>query len=148
MSSEDERRESSAEQPKTSLTNEEVVVSAKVASEQGARSNEENPSDGYGDSENASGSGVCIKIGTEAALADVSYDFGQSTMMRAHVTSLESFTRYFLKGFTQSPGVESVPDPQEKKDVVFEDLFNASLCIPPHPILLDILCKFQCSCIN
>jgi hypothetical protein len=63
-------------------------------------------------------------------------------MMKAHVTSLESFTRYFLKGFTRSPSTESILDPQENEVVVFKDFFAAGLCIPWHPILLDILCKF------
>jgi hypothetical protein len=84
-----------------------------------------------------------MKIGAEVALANMSYDFGQSTMMRAHVTSLESFARYFSKGFTRPPSTESVPDPQENEVVVFEDFFAAGLRIPPHPILLDILHKFQ-----
>jgi hypothetical protein len=34
-----------------------------------------------------------------------------STMMKARVTSLESFTRYFLKGFTRPPSTESILDP-------------------------------------
>jgi hypothetical protein len=83
-----------------------------------------------------------VKIGVEAALVSVSYYFGQSTMMKARVTSLESFTRYFLKGFTRPPSTESILDPQENEAVVFKDFFAAGLCIPRHPIILDILCKF------
>jgi hypothetical protein len=80
-----------------------------------------------------------VKIGAEAALAGVSYDFGQSTVMRAHVTALESFAHYFLKGFARPLGIESVPDPRQNEAVVFDDFFTVSLCIPPHLILLDIL---------
>jgi hypothetical protein len=81
------------------------------ASEQGDESDGENPSHNSDDSENASDSGGRVKIGAEAALTGVTYDFGQLTMMKAWVTSLECFTHYFLKGFTQPLGVESVPDP-------------------------------------
>ena len=50
MASDDEHRESSAEQLKASLANEQVVVLAKATSEQGARSDRENPSGGSSDS--------------------------------------------------------------------------------------------------
>jgi hypothetical protein len=102
----------------------------------------ENPSDGFGDNENAFDSGRHVKIGVEATLAGVSYDIGQSIVLKAHVTSLESFPCYFLKGFAQLPSAEFVPYPWENEVVVFEDFFAAGLRIPPYPILLDILCKF------
>jgi hypothetical protein len=143
MASEDEHRESSVEQPKTSLADEQVVVLVEAASEQGVGSDGENPPDDSSDSENASDSGGHVKIGVEVALAGMSYDFGQLTMMKAHVTSLESFACYFPKGFAQPPSAEPVPDPQENEAIVFEDFFIAGLCIPLHPILLDILRKFQ-----
>jgi hypothetical protein len=100
-------------------------------------------SDGSDSSENISDSGRHVKIGAEAALAGVSYDLGQLTVMRACVTALESFAWYFQKGFARPPSTESVPDPQENEAVAFEDFFAAGLCIHPHPILLDILHKFQ-----
>jgi hypothetical protein len=84
-----------------------------------------------------------VKIGVEAALAGMSYDFGQSKVTRARITSLKNFARYFLKLFAQTPSVESVPDPAENEAVVFKDFFIDSLRIPPHPVLLEILCKFQ-----
>jgi hypothetical protein len=37
----------------------------------------------------------------------------------------------------------SVPDPQVNEAVVFEDFFTAGLHIPPHPVLMDILCKSE-----
>jgi hypothetical protein len=83
-----------------------------------------------------------LKIGAEATLASVTNDFRQSTVMRAHVTALQSFTRHFLKGFARPHGTESIPNPRENEVVVFEDFFAASLRILPRPILLDILCKF------
>jgi hypothetical protein len=111
-----------------------------ATSDQGVGSDGENPSDGYG--ENASDSDRHVKIGVEAALVGMSYDFGQSTLTKAHVMSLKSFACYFLKGFARSPSAESVLDPWENEAVVFEDFFIAGLRIPPHPILLDILHKF------
>jgi hypothetical protein len=55
---------------------------------------------------------------------------------------LESLTRYFPKGYDREPGAEYVPDPHENEAAVFEDFFVAGLCMPPHPVLLDILRKF------
>jgi hypothetical protein len=52
---------------------------------------------------------------------------------------LSKVSLYLRKGFAQLPGTESVPDPRENEAVVFEDFFAAGLCIPHHPILLDIL---------
>jgi hypothetical protein len=110
--------------------------------EQDAASDEENPSEDTSDSGNASDDDSCVKIRAEAALADVSYDFRQSKIKRAHITSLENSARYFPKGFARPPGVESVPDPKENEAIVFKDFFVADLRIPLHPVLLDILQKF------
>jgi hypothetical protein len=125
-----------------SLDDEQVLVSTEAVSEQGGGSDREDLSDSSGGSKNTSDSGSDMKIGVEATLVDVSYNFGQSIMMRACVMALESFARYFLKGFARPPGTESVPDPRENEAVIFEDFFAAGLRIPPHPILLDILHKF------
>jgi hypothetical protein len=83
-----------------------------------------------------------VKIGVEAALADVSYDFGQSTVTKARVMALKSFACYFLQEITRPPDAKSAPDPRENEVAVFENFFAADLRIPPHPILLDILRKF------
>jgi hypothetical protein len=143
MASDYEHRESSVEQPEISLTDEKVIVSADATSEQGAGFDGVNPSHSFSNSENTSDSGGHVKIGATTALVGVSYDFGQSTVMRTHVAALKSFTRYFLKGFTRPPGAMSIPDPHKNEAVVFKDFFTAGLRIPPHPILLDILRKFQ-----
>jgi hypothetical protein len=83
-----------------------------------------------------------VKIGVDAALAGMSYDFGQSKVTKARITSLESSTLYFLKGFARPDGAESTLDTRENEVVVFEDFFAASLDIPPNLVLLDILHKF------
>jgi hypothetical protein len=70
------RRGSSAEQPDTSLVDDQVIPSMEATSEQDAMSDEENPSEDTGDSENAFDDGSRVKIGAEAALAGVIFDFG------------------------------------------------------------------------
>jgi hypothetical protein len=116
MASEYEHQESSAEQLETSLADEQVIVSVK----QGVGSDGENPSDGSSDRKNVFDSDERVKIGAEVALASMSYDFRQLTMTKSHVTSLESFARYFLKGFARPPGRESILDPLENEVVMFE----------------------------
>jgi hypothetical protein len=136
------RRGSSAEQPDTSLADDQVIASTEATSEQDAMSDEENLSGNTSDSRNASDDGSHVKIGAEAALAEVSYDFRQSIVTRACIRSLENYARYFLKGFARPLGMESVPDPKENEAIVFKDFFIAGLHIPLHPVLLDILQKF------
>jgi hypothetical protein len=94
-------------------------------------------------SETTSDEGGHVKVGAATALASISYDFGLSIVMRTRIGSLESYSRYFLKGYGRLPSAESVPDPQTNKAMVFEDFFTAGLLMLPHPILLDILHKFQ-----
>jgi hypothetical protein len=72
----------------------------------------------------------------------MSYDFRRSKVMKASLVSLESFTRYFSKGYARPPGVESVLDPRKDEAVVFEDFLDAGLRIPSHPDLVDILHKY------
>jgi hypothetical protein len=82
-----------------------------------------------------------VKVGAEAALAGISFYFGQSKVTQGRISDLES-SRCFPKYFARHPGMESVLDPKENEAVVFEDFFAAGLCIPPHSVLLDILHKF------
>jgi hypothetical protein len=83
-----------------------------------------------------------LKVAAAAALPGISYDFGSSTIMKARLASLENNTHYFLKGYGRPPGAESIPDPRVNKAMVFEDFFAVGLCMPPHPVLVDILRKF------
>jgi hypothetical protein len=91
----------------------------------------------------ASDNSVCLRVSAAAALARISYDFGPSTVTMVCLTSLENTDRYFSKGYGRPPGVESVPNPQTNKVVVFEDFFTVGLHMPPHPILVEILHKFH-----
>jgi hypothetical protein len=137
------RRGSSVEQPDTSLADDRVLTSTEATSEQDVASDEENPSGDMDNSGNASDDGSRVIIGAEAARAGVSYDFRQSKVTRAHITSLKNSAHYFPKGFARLPDVESVPDPKENEAIVFKDFFVACLRIPPRPVLLDIMRKFQ-----
>jgi hypothetical protein len=114
-----------------------------ATSEQGATSDEENPFGDTGDSGNVFDDGSRVKIGAEAALVGVSYDFERSIVTRGRITSLENSACYFLKGFARPPGMESVLEPMENESVVFKDFFVAGLRIPLHLVLLDIVQKFQ-----
>jgi hypothetical protein len=100
-------------------------------------------SDDTSNSGNASDNDGRVKIGAEASLAGMNYDFGQSKVTRGCISDLKNSFHFFPKGFAQPPGVESVPVPRENEAVVFDDFFIASLRIPPHPVLLDILHKFR-----
>jgi hypothetical protein len=48
---------------------------------------------------------------------------------------MEAHAQYFLKGYSQAPGLEIVPTPWAIEAVVFEDLFSMRLHMPPHPML-------------
>jgi hypothetical protein len=50
---------------------------------------------------------------------------------------------YFAKGMGHEPGEETVPEPNPDEAVVFEEFFTVGLWMPPHPVLSDILPKFQ-----
>jgi hypothetical protein len=50
---------------------------------------------------------------------------------------------YFAEGEARAVGEETTPEPQEDEAVVFEDFFIAGLQMPLHPVLPDVLLKFQ-----
>jgi hypothetical protein len=133
-------KESSAVQPDAFLADEQAIISTDATSEQDVGSDDENVSD---DSGNVSNSGGHMKLAAEAVLAGVRYEFGWSKVNWAHIMTLENSFHFFLKGFARPLGIESVPDPKENEVVVFEDFFTDGLRMPPHPVLLDILHKFQ-----
>jgi hypothetical protein len=135
-------KESSMEWLDVALVDQEPMASIVVTSEQDARSDESDAPENSGDSGNASDNGGRVKIGVEAALAGMSFDFGWSKVMRSCVLGLESSSRFFPQGFARPPGIESVPVPKGDEAVVFEDFFVAGLHKPPHRVLLDILHKF------
>jgi hypothetical protein len=82
------------------------------------------------------------KVATATAAVGKTFDFGASSMGKDCIRTLEGLS-YFVKGATWSPGPETVLEPRVDEVVVFEDLFTAVLHMPPHPVLMDILQKFQ-----
>jgi hypothetical protein len=124
-----EHRGSSTKQLDTTVADEQATASTEATSEQDAGSEDHNASDDTGDSGNASNNGGHVKIGAEAALAGMSYDFGRSKVTRGHISDLEKSFCFLPKGFAQSPDVESVPIPKENEAVVLEDFFH---CWPSH----------------
>jgi hypothetical protein len=107
-----------------------------------AASDRESQSGDSEESESGSDTTTHLKVTAAAALADITFDFGQSTMMRTCLASLGNNDHYFIEGYARPPGVEYVPDPQPDEAVMFEDFFTVGLRMPPHPVLLDILRKF------
>jgi hypothetical protein len=63
--------------------------------------------------------------------------------MKIGVGSMESYAHYFPKGYGRPPGAESLLDPRANEAAIFEDFFTTRLQMPPHPVLVDILHKFQ-----
>jgi hypothetical protein len=95
------------------------------------------------DSETASDNFTRVKVATVTALSRISYDFGQSNIMRNCLGSMESYDHFFPRGYGWPPDAESVPDSRANEVIIFEDFFTAGLCMPPHPVLGDILHKFR-----
>jgi hypothetical protein len=50
---------------------------------------------------------------------------------------------YFPKDEARAPGAETVSELNDNEAAVYEDIFVAGLCMPPHPALIDILPHFQ-----
>jgi hypothetical protein len=50
---------------------------------------------------------------------------------------------YFAKGEARTDEEETIMEPMEDKDVIFEDFFLACLWMHVHLVLADILSKFQ-----
>jgi hypothetical protein len=126
------------------MAGQQMVASTEAASEQDAEYNRGSQFGDSGDNETASDNSgrVKVAVAAAAALAGISYDFGQSTITKTHLGSLESNVRYFSKGYDRPPSAESVPDPRANEVAVFEDFFIAGLHMPPHQVLVDILHKF------
>jgi hypothetical protein len=114
-----------------------------ATSSRDAESNCESQSGESRDNETASDNSGHMKVAAVTALAGISYDFGQSLVTKTHLMSMESYARYFPKGHDRAPGAKFVPEPRANEVVMFEDFFTARLQMPPHPVLMDILHKFQ-----
>jgi hypothetical protein len=70
------------------------------------------------------------------------YHFGPSTVTVSRVREMID-NDYFADGMARVPREETISEPHANEAVVFKELFTASLRMPPHPVLSDILLKFQ-----
>jgi hypothetical protein len=71
-----------------------------------------------------------------------SFLFRPSIVIVSHIHGMID-NGYFAEGIGREPGEENVLEPQPDEVVVFEEFFIASLRMPPHPLLAEILLKFQ-----
>jgi hypothetical protein len=120
-----------------------MVTSVEASSSCDAVSDHESQSGDSKDSETSSDSSTRLKVAAAAALAGITYYFGQSTVMKTRLGSLGNHGHYFPMGYGRPPGAESMPEPQADEAIMFEDFFSAGLHMPPHSVLLDILRKFR-----
>jgi hypothetical protein len=70
------------------------------------------------------------------------YYFGPLTVTVSRIHGMID-NGYFFEGMGHEPGVETIPEPNANETVVFEEFFTAGLRMPPQPMLVDILLKFQ-----
>jgi hypothetical protein len=85
--------------------------------------------------------------GSQGAIGDVvetsrSFQFRPSSVTVNWVCGMIG-SGYFIEGMGHEHGEETVPEPHPDELVVFEEFFRAGLRMPPHPVLTDILLKFQ-----
>jgi hypothetical protein len=71
-----------------------------------------------------------------------SYYFGPSIVTASRIRGMIEHG-YFTEGMGREPNEETIPEPHSDKAVVFEEFFAAGLRMPLHPVLIDILLKFQ-----
>jgi hypothetical protein len=91
-----EQRETSAERSEDSLVDQQTVASTNISWSHEFASDRDSQSGDSEESGSGSDTASCLKVAAKADLAGVTYDFGQSTMTKAHLTSLESNGHYFL----------------------------------------------------
>jgi hypothetical protein len=69
------------------------------------------------------------------------YHFRSSTIIVGKIKEIVEKS-YFPEGEARTSGTDTVPEPDDDEAIVYEDFFVASLCMPPHPALADILLHF------
>jgi hypothetical protein len=70
------------------------------------------------------------------------YYFRSSTITIGKIKEMVEKS-YFPEDGARAPGVETVPETDNDKAMMYEDFFVAGLRIPLHPTLADILLHFQ-----
>jgi hypothetical protein len=71
-----------------------------------------------------------------------SFYFGPSTVTDRWIRAVVD-VGYFTHSMGCEPREENVLEPWDDEAVVFEEFFMAGLRVPPHPVLADILLKYQ-----
>jgi hypothetical protein len=71
-----------------------------------------------------------------------SYFFRLSTVAVSRIHGMIN-RGYFAEGMAHELGEETIPEPNSDKAVFYEEFFSASLRMPSHPVLADILLKLQ-----
>jgi hypothetical protein len=71
-----------------------------------------------------------------------SFSFGPSTMTVSRIRGMIG-NGYFADGMGREPGEKTMPEPHVDEAVLFEEFFTAGLRMPRHPMLADILLKYQ-----
>jgi hypothetical protein len=96
----------------------------------------------------ASDNSGCLKVAEAVALAEISYDFKPSKIMKTRIGSMESYAHYFPKGYGRPLGVESVSEFRANEAIIFEDFFLLQGFVYHRIQFLWIFCtSFKCSCI-
>jgi hypothetical protein len=90
-----EQRETSTEQLEQSLWGQQMVASVESSSSHEAAFDHESQSRDFEDSKTGSDTSMRLKVAATAALARITYDFGQSTMMKTHLGSLQNHGQFF-----------------------------------------------------
>jgi hypothetical protein len=67
---------------------------------------------------------------------------GSSAIMVGKIKEMEG-RGYFPEGKGHAPRAETVLKPNGDEDVIYEDFFIVSPCMPPHPTMANILLHFQ-----
>jgi hypothetical protein len=71
-----------------------------------------------------------------------SYYFRPSTVTISGVQEIID-RGYFTEGGARVLGEETISEPDSDEVVLFEEFFTTGLRMPPHPVLANILLKFQ-----
>jgi hypothetical protein len=89
----------------------------------------------------ASSKGTLSNVAAEELHPSDTVEFGASWMSSVRVQDMQQLG-YFGGGVARVPGVEEVPEP-EGELVVFEAFFTASLRLPAHWFMAEVLCRFE-----
>jgi hypothetical protein len=72
----------------------------------------------------------------------LSFYFRPSTVIVSPIPEMID-SGYYAEGMGREPGEETALEPNGDEAVEFEEFFTTGLRIPTHPVLSDILLKFQ-----